>query len=480
MPEARALTAVRDGVEVHGAPFPKARRRTLGQKKRRRPRMVVRTADEPLPLRELPPAAKVARTRGAGEDRIEFPAYENSTGVVRTLGNAALDMSGADSERDVVMMSFNWSCDVSSDGGATWRRLDPSTVFPNTLGGGFWCDQVVIYVPSVDLFVWFLQYYADASGQGAFRIAVATSGSVAADPTAWTYWDFVAGDFGKPKSDMDYPDLAYSDTMLYASTDVMGSGRVVLRMPLTELRAGGTVHFDYTNPDDGSLSWGCHLVQQTGDRGMWAGHEDSSTVRLFSWSDGSGTYSWESVSVAAWPNGTLSSVGPDGNDWLTKLRDFPGNAVTGGVQLANGQVALAWTASSGQAKGQGKDFKQAHVRYVEIDPSSRTTTREIPIWNDDYAFAYPSLARIGDDVGIMLGWGGPNDHSNCAMGFMGDFVVWFIDASTRTVTRFGDYLTARPSQRGGGCSAFGYWMESVTADPNDVQCHPFFTRFRRP
>ena len=117
--------------------------------------------------------------------------------MTRSLTNAA-DMSGADSERNVVMMSFNWSCDVSKDGGGTWKRLDPTTIFPNTLAGGFCCDQVVIYVPHADLFVWFLQYNKDAAGQGAFRIAVASSSSVGSSPTNWTYWDFVAGDFGFP------------------------------------------------------------------------------------------------------------------------------------------------------------------------------------------------------------------------------------------------------------------------------------------
>ena len=114
-----------------------------------------------------------------------------------------------------------------------------------------------------------------------------------------------------------------------------------------------------------------------------------------------------------------------------------------------------------------------------MDPAARTTTREIPIWNDDYAFAYPSLSRVGELVGITLGWGGPADHSNCAMGIMGDFVVWFIDASTRTTNRFGDYLTARPAQRHGGFSAFGYWLEADSSDAGKVVYHPFFTRFGR-
>ena len=42
-----------------------------------------------------------------------------------------------------MMMSGNWFCDVSNDGGATWKRLDPTTLFPESLGGGFCCDQIV-------------------------------------------------------------------------------------------------------------------------------------------------------------------------------------------------------------------------------------------------------------------------------------------------------------------------------------------------
>jgi hypothetical protein len=478
MPEARTFTATRDSSFVEGARFPLVPRHVAGQKEGR-PVLIVPDAEEPRELRELPGPMGVSRADNPRPEEIRFFDYSGGRTVTRDINTDAADMSGADSERNAVLMSFNWSVDASPDGGGTWKRLDPTMVFPNTLAGGFCCDQIAIYVPGFDLFVWFLQYRKDAAGQGAFRIAVSTSQSVQDDPTAWTYWDFLAGDFGWATSDMDYPDLSYSDRFLYASTDIFGSGRVVLRIPLEELRARGTVHYSYTNPDDGKNCWGAHLVQQTTDAGMWSGHQDNSHLLYFSWPDASNIYSWDTIPVAAWPNGTMSCPGPDGNDWLTKLRNFPGNAITGGVQLGNGTVALAWTASNGQANGQGNDFKQSHVRYVEVDPSTHTTTREIPIWNDDYAFAYPSLARAGEVVGITLGWGGPADHSNCAMGIMGDFVVWFIDASTRTTNRFGDYLTARPAQRRGGFSAFGYWLEAHSTDVNKVVYHPFFTRFGR-
>ena len=85
---------------------------------------------------------------------------------------------------------------------------------------------------------------------------------------------------------------------------------------------------------------------------------------------------------------------------------------------------------------------------VELDLVARSVVSEMQIWNPDYAFAYPALAVSSkDEVGVILGWGGASNHANCAMGIIGDFVVWFQNGSTRTVKRYGDYLTTRPAER---------------------------------
>ncbi len=377
-----------------------------------------------------------------------FHEYAPADPLDKTLTNAA-DMSGADTEPDVIMMSGNWFCDVSDDAGATWRRLDPTTIFPERFAGGFCCDQVITYVDSIDRFVWFLQYNADAGGQGAFRIAAASSDSVRSDPTAWTFWDFVAGDFGFPASDMDYPDLAFSDGFLYAGTDVFeAGGRLVVRIPLEDLQAGGTVSFEFTDPAQSTSAWGAHLVQETRSQAVWAGHPSNSTLEVFTMPDGGDTYSSFTVPVAAWPNGTHSSAGPDGNDWLTKLANFPNFAVTGGIERDNGNIVLAWSASNGKGTDDGFDFPNTHARLVEVDLAAQAVVSEFQIWNPDYAFAYPNLGvNARGDVGVILGWGGSQNHANCAMGIIGDFVVWFRDDSTRTVQRFGDYLTTRRGRR---------------------------------
>ena len=469
---------------VEGAPYPPVDPDRLSDHEPRS-RLEVAETSQPVELKEPSRAAETARAGdpdpGGNPNPVTFHEYRPSDTLTKKLTNAA-DMSGADSERDAVLMSFNWSCDASADGGANWKRLNPTTIFPETLGDGFCCDQVVTYVPQVDRFVWFLQYDKDAGGQGAFRIAAASSQQVANDPTVWTFWDFVAGDFGDAASDMDYPDLAYSESFLYVATDMMNAnGRLVVRIPLNELAAGGTINFQYTDPAQATTAFFGHLVQQTGSQAVWVGQRDNSTLEIFTMPDAGNTYSSFTAGVATWPNGTLSSTGPDGNDWLTKLESSMRFAVTGGVQRDNGNIALAWTASKGAGTAGGFDFPNTHARVVEVDMAAQSVVSEMQVWNPDYAFAYPALAvNAQGELGIILGWGGTNNHANCAMGIIGGFVVWFRDDSTRTVQRFGDYLTTRPAQRDRSLfNGFGYFVSEVAGDPNSCTYTPYYVRYGR-
>lgn len=473
----------RESTSVKGAPYPRVGRARLSDAQPRPP-LIVPGTRRPERLREPSAMASVARAGDPdphdNRDPVVFQEYSPSRGVTKNLTNAA-DMSGADAGRGVIMMPFNWSCDVSKDAGATWKRYDPTTIFPS-LGNGFCCDQVITYVPEYDRFIWFLQYKPDSSGQGAFRIAAASSSSVRNDPTAWTYWDFAAGDFGYATSDMDYPDLAFSSRFLYASTDVFAaSGRLVIRISLEDLAAGGTINYGYTDPAQSTTAFGGHLVQQTASQAVWIGQQDNSTLEVFTAPDGGNTYGSFTVKVATWPNGTLTSTGPDGNDWLTKLDNFPGFAITGGVERHNGHVVVAWTASDGEGAPGSFKFPNAHARVVEIDLGNRSIVSEMQVWNPDYAFAYPALAvNDKDEVGIILGWGGSSNHANCAMGIIGDFVVWFRNGSTRTVQRFGDYLTTRPEERNRHHFAgFGYYVTAVTTDASKCTYHPYYVEYGR-
>ena len=124
--------------------------------------------------------------------------------------------------------------------------------------------------------------------------------------------------FGQNNKRLDYPDLAFTDTYLVGTTNVPSAGRVVYRIDLQALAAGGTIAADYTDPAQApeDIFEFSHLAQHGRTAAFWAGHVKNDTVRIFALGDAGNTYSFKDVGVANWPNGTFSSTGPDGTDWL--------------------------------------------------------------------------------------------------------------------------------------------------------------------
>src|SRR5207253_4073601 len=122
---------------------------------------------------------------------------------------ACAEPSGA-SGNGVIFVSANWRVAFSTDGGSTFKILDPTTIFPND-AVGFCCDQIVQYAPSIDRFIWLLQ------GNGV-RLAVASPAQVKnSGGTAWTYWNLTPDVFGQQGAGFDYPDLSVGNNFLYMS-----------------------------------------------------------------------------------------------------------------------------------------------------------------------------------------------------------------------------------------------------------------------
>ncbi len=191
----------------------------------------------------------------------------------------------------VVFVTANFYAAYSKDGGATFTKLDPTTIFPND-NVGLCCDQIVQYVPSIDRFIWLLQG-TDASAvqqPNGQRIASASPAQIiSSSGTSWTYWDLTPGVFGEPiGTGFDYPDLSVGTNYLYMSWDVgwpgcpkgCSNGHLVARSPLSQIKAGGTIGLDYTTPSDSSSAWGAHLTQDTGNEIFWVGQQNNSSQSL--------------------------------------------------------------------------------------------------------------------------------------------------------------------------------------------------------
>ncbi len=398
---------------------------------------------------------------------IDFVA-NNSWGIGQS---SVAEPSGA-AGGGIIFGSANWFATYSTDG-TTFHQLNPTTIFPND-AVGYCCDQIVQYAPTVDRFIWLLQ------GNGV-RIAVATPSTInASHGTAWTYWNLTPDVFGLAGDSFDYPDLSIGDNYLYMSWNVggKGGGHLVARTSLAGLQAGGTIEIDFTHPPDSAMAWFSHLVQNTGDEIFWAGHNNTSNMRIFSLKEGSNTYFWQDLGISSWANTGISSTTPDGQDWLGEIGAV-GTWIAGGTRTGN-QVWFAWSA------GTDSRFRQPHIEMVAINidnnnPPNIGGHQQVQIWNNDYAFGYPALStnRCTREVGMSFEYGGNGNWENHVVGFWGDFIAYITTSSNTGSNRFGDYVTIRqepPTKTDPGnlFNAYGFGMNK----PGKTDIH--YVLFGRP
>lgn len=430
-------------------------------------------------------------------------------GAAVTFTGVPPDMSGA-SNGNVVFTTGNTFGAFSSDGGVTFTQINPTTVFGpgmardaanNLLDNGPCCDQIVQYAPQIDRFIWLLQYWGagtatpgGSGGPNKLSIAVAsTADLINSTGSTWTCcWDLTSGLLGV--GNMDYPDMAVGDNFLYVSVDVVGVGLLVMRMPLAQLRdvSGGDVQL--TNAADSRSAYGGHLMQNPGTRMFWAGHTNTSTLRIFSWAEGTNTYTWKDVEIADWnpPIGGFSysvydysSITPDGTDWLNKLGDFPGSAVVGLARAPFPFRTDLWFAFTAP-RNLTLLTRYPYIRLVQVDEASLRLNFQYDISNPDFAFAYPSLATNSkSELGLSMGWGGGPYYANHAVGIFPDDPAVATSISQGSINRWGDYVTVRRHATNPALfSAEGY---SVVLNPGFSVCvgagscgfNPTYTLFGR-
>lgn len=387
------------------------------------------------------------------------------------------DPSGADSDNGVILYVGNTYLVASTDGGASFTDHDPTAFLPAATGHPV--DQIMIYVPHRDLYCWMLQHDPSArSGEGHFRLAVSHSSDIAADvEQGWTVYNFSSSDLGSPGVATDRQDLAYSESRLYMTTNLVGTGRVVMSLALDDLDLRQSVSWSHTDPLDRRYTFS-HLSQQNSLNVHMVAIESTTSLEVMTFDDGAGSYGFNSVAVGQFPtDADLKSLDPDGVDWLTR-----GVAHVSAALVDDHSLWVAWDAAA-SAPGETPVYPNAHVRIARISTDNWTTIEERQVWNPDYAFAYGCLALTNGDVGYGVGVGGSNDYPNSCFGILGDFVVYFRDTSTSTAgasseARWGDYITVRPStvdpRR---FAAFGYYTDGVG---NAYQQRPFHLSYGRP
>jgi hypothetical protein len=377
-------------------------------------------------------------------------------------GNTGCGKGGMKKGR-TLFATANTFAALSTDDGATFSKLNFSAIPGFT--GSICCDQVVVFVPKINRFVWtmLMRNIPGQTGRVTVRLMAASPEDLrkSGGQTGWTIWEFTPAilDLKGPGS-FDFPGLAVGDNSLYLNFDGFG-GFIVCRIPLNEITAGGTLHLRFTHPEDSPLAELGHVTENPGDEVFWAQHNRNSELRVFSWPENSDDFQSRDIEIASWPNdpSKLTSKTPDGHDW--QAATSPGR-IRGAARFKSAEtdeVWFAWTASKGDS------FKQPHVRWVKLDPKhSLKILKQGNIFNDHFAFGYPALAANSHgELGMSLEAGG-GSFENHVVGFQGDDALHRTSNSSVGLDRFGDYVTIhRDLKNGTRLDAFGYGMEGTPA-----------------
>ncbi|MFF5443684.1 hypothetical protein [Streptomyces sp. NPDC012888] len=336
-----------------------------------------------------------------------------------------------------VFVTGNWFASSSLNDGKDWTQVDPFTALPPA-ADGFCCDQIVLYEPSRDVWMWILQYAAVPGGNNVFRIAVAPG----ATPTTWQWWDIAPTDLDPAWTNLwfDYPDAACSSNHLYVTFNVFDHRddwrrAVAFKLPLDMLSMGDQLtHQWWTTTRNGSL----RLTQGATDRMFFASHNAGRTLRVHGWPDDSPTVGSFDVQVGSWAAGPYNSPGPDGSNWLGRPVD---SRITGGW-IGGTRAGFLWTA--GPKSGRPVPY----VKGAVVDVTTQLLVEEPDIWNEESAYAYPAACpNSAGVVGVSLMTGGGPRHPSHVVGFR-DGAEWRLKTARAGTHgpapgKWGDYLTCR-------------------------------------
>jgi hypothetical protein len=439
-------------------------------------------------------------------------------------------------QNDVVMFTANTAVSYSIDSGLTFKTLNLTSLFDPAIpsrnsffpqdDGGLCCDQVLNYIPSRNIFVWLLQYWAatigtDSSGKpitgpNRLRIAWATPQGIRSDFLhAWTWVDLTSAGVGIGNDWMDFPDLAYSNNFVYVGVDhgIQNTGSVYtgrhlfMRLSLDDIVNPNVpyVTYWYMDPSHDGL-WQNHIAQSSPDTFYWTAMPNTSTMTVYSWADSSGTAYPHDVAISSYSNSDFSILTPENIDFSASPKltlgatvvDPPTFCPPGGC---TGPTRFLYFAFSAGRNGSARPFP--YVRVEKIDRDSFNLVSELDIWNPSFGFVMPTLVwRPGnrEDVALSLAVGGGGSFADNAVGFLGDYVVYVTTDSDTThagyardnkgniiynngqptySVRFGDYYSLRNSVgpltangRGVGYSTLGYASKTNVSGQKcvDVGC----------
>jgi hypothetical protein len=395
---------------------------------------------------------------------------------------------------DVVFYSGNSAAAFSLDGGATFTFVQPDVLF-GSVDGGFCCDTLVRYAPSVNRFLWLTQYSCSpnpacpgtSGNSNRYRLAVASPEAIRANSSnpaaAWVVYELTTGvytslmkkAFNGATSWFDKPDMAVGRDHAYLTWDVAGLGTINIRINLADIAAGRTANsLAFAGSD---IFW--RTAQNPARTGIWIknGSSDSRAV-VYTLRDSSSVVVEHRVTHTALPTDNYSSLTSLGEDWTGHVSSAAPQSAT----VRGHELWIAWNAARNYKIGTRTVpvLPQPHVQIAVYSLTTFKLIRELDYWNNGVAILNPALATNSDnDVGIAFSYGGPQNPPGPGVGFLTGSLEGQIVATADPVSGQGqgDYASIQPDYpKATNFVSGGYISKSA---PSGVTNRWIFTRFGR-
>jgi hypothetical protein len=387
----------------------------------------------------------------------------------------------------IVWYVGNNGAGYSLDGGATFSYVDPRRLFPEG-DNAFAGDQVVLYVPRINRFVWYIQYWCakpdvqceNPRSSNIARLSVASPEDVAADPeAAWTSWVIHPRNLGRRHYWFDYPDVGFGRHNLYVTSNMFTGGNAlsaIERVPLGDLKAGRDLRMRYF-VDAKEFSY--KAVRSNDARGFFATHHSDTTLLTLTWDDGSSLLLPHRTPHSANASNDFDSfTGPNEDvSWSSRLDP----RITASTRRGD-ELWLAW--SEGRVictvKRCSDVWPQPHVHVAVVDARSFGLVRERFIHNRDYAIGFPALATDAlGRVGMTFSFGGGTaGNASPAAGYLTPDETFRQVAPSPGPGYQGDYFSITPDWPDGSrFTASGYVSGSSPGGVDEV--HWLFYRYAR-
>jgi hypothetical protein len=180
----------------------------------------------------------------------------------------------------------------------------------------------------------------------------------------------------------------------------------VVRIPTSSIAAGPIQAQRFVTLDQD----GFRVAQNCGTTAFFAAHQDTSTLRVFSWDEKKAKPTSVSVPVSRWIGGNgYQSRTPDDRRWLDRA-----DPRLTGATMAGKELWFAWSVNRGSNQ-RDKPF----IQLARIDSTNMKLLENINIFNQDSATAYPALAtNAANNVGISYFIGGGTRFPTLVVGLL--------------------------------------------------------------